>query len=326
MRNIVLRFDMRTAPWCPDTDSERYRAAIEMGVWADDKAIDVLGLSEHHNSVDGYLSSPLTLAGMIAARTRRVTISVSALLVPLHEPLRLAEDIAVLDLVSKGRFVATAGIGYRETEYKMLAADWQRRGQLLDEKLELMFKAFTGEPFEYRNTTVQLRPVPQSNPRHIITMGGNSKAAARRAARFGLLFCPAVDDPTLADVYYTACKERGFNNGFVIMPNYPSTTLLAEDPDKAWAEWGEYLLFDSRAYGAWQHKNRRAYAVSTATSLDELRSEGKYRILTPQQAVEVIESTGSLHLAPLCGGIPIAVGWQTLELFSDKVQPAIEQL
>ena len=186
MRNIVLRFDMRTAPFCPDKAADRYRAAVDMAVWADDKPIDVVGLSEHHNSADAYLSAPLQLAGMIAARTRRVMISVSALLVPLHDPLRLAEDIAVLDLVSNGRFVATAGLGYRETEYRMLGADWERRGHILEEKLALMFTAWTGKPFEYRNTSVQLNPVPQTNPRHLITMGGNSRAAARRADRCAL--------------------------------------------------------------------------------------------------------------------------------------------
>jgi len=323
MRNIVLRFDMRTAPFCPDKAADRYRAAVDMAVWADDKPIDVVGLSEHHNSADAYLSAPLQLAGMIAARTRRVMISVSALLVPLHDPLRLAEDIAVLDLVSNGRFVATAGLGYRETEYRMLGADWERRGHILEEKLALMFTAWTGKPFEYRNTSVQLNPVPQTNPRHLITMGGNSRAAARRAARLGLLFCPAIDDPELAEAYYAACKEYGFSSGFLIPPNYPATTLLSDDPDQAWAEWGRYLLFDSKAYGAWEHKTRRAYAVSSATTVEELRSEGKYRILTPAQAVDVIEETGSLHLAPLCGGLPLNVGWHTLELFASQVQVSL---
>lgn len=323
MSNIVLRFDMRTAPFCPDKPADRYRAAVEMGVWADGQAIDVVGLSEHHNSSDGYLSSPLQIAGMIAAQTRRVTISVSALLVPLHDPLRLAEDIAVLDLLSNGRFVATAGIGYRETEYKMMGSDWSRRGALLDEKLSVMFKAWSGEPFEFRGTTVQLNPIPKSNPRHIITIGGNSKAAARRAARFGLMFCPAIDDPALGAAYLAACADEGFQSGLVINPNYPSTSLLAEDPDKAWAQWGDYLLFDATAYGAWKHKTRRAYAESKAETIEALRSEGKYRILTPQQALDIIRDTGSLHLAPLCGGLPLAAGWQTLDLFSEKVQPFI---
>ncbi len=94
MRNLVLRFDLRRAPTCPEPPARRYRTAIEMACWADRVGLDVIGLSEHHCSGDGFLSAPLQLAGMMAARTTRIRISVSALLVPLHDPLRLAEDIA----------------------------------------------------------------------------------------------------------------------------------------------------------------------------------------------------------------------------------------
>ena len=110
-RNIVLRFDMRCAPQCPDSQTSRYQAAIAMASWADQNSVDVIGLSEHHATEDGFLSAPLQLAGMMAAVTQRIRISVSALLVPLHDPVRLAEDITVLDLASGGRFSATCGLG-----------------------------------------------------------------------------------------------------------------------------------------------------------------------------------------------------------------------
>ena len=84
-RNIVLRFDMRASPECPDSPTKRYRAAIEMASWADRNAVDVVGLSEHHNTEDGFLSAPLQLAGMMVAATSHVRISVIALLVPLHK-------------------------------------------------------------------------------------------------------------------------------------------------------------------------------------------------------------------------------------------------
>lgn len=66
-RNIVLRFDMRTGPLCPEPATERYRAALEMACWADNSTVDVVGLSEHHATGDGFLSAPLQLAGMVAA-------------------------------------------------------------------------------------------------------------------------------------------------------------------------------------------------------------------------------------------------------------------
>jgi alkanesulfonate monooxygenase SsuD/methylene tetrahydromethanopterin reductase-like flavin-dependent oxidoreductase (luciferase family) len=326
MRSIVLRFDMRAAPFAPDTAAERYLACVEMAARADELPVDVVGLSEHHVSPDGFLSSPLILASQIAARTARVRISVSALLVPLHEPLRLAEDIAVLDLLSGGRFSATAGLGYREIEYRALGADWERRGRLFDEKLSTMLAAWTGQPFDYRGEELKLNPVPLRPAYQLLNIGGNSAAAARRAANFGLLFCPAIDDPALAECYVQACAAKGFTQGFVIMPRHPATVVLADDPEQAWDALGAYLLFDARAYGAWSHPSRRAYAESSAATLEQLREEGKYRILSPAQALQQLEETGSLHLAPLCGGMPLAAGRRCMQLFAEQVAPELRTM
>ncbi len=320
MRNIVLRFDMRSAPQCTDPPAERYRAAIEMAEWADQNAVDVIGLSEHHDTGDGFLSAPLQLAGMMIARTRRVRISVSALLVPLHDPLRLAEDIALLDLVANGRFSATCGLGYRENEYACFGVDWERRGKVFDEKLDALLRALGGEVVEFNGSATQLQPAPTSPIPLLLNIGGNSKIAARRAARAGLFFCPAIDDPALEDSYWAACREYGFKRGFYISPRAPSTTFISEDPEQCWKEIGPYLLYDATAYGAWRHPTRRAYAESFASDIEELRSEGKYRVLTPAQAVKTVQDTGSLHLAPLTGGVPLDAAWRSLRLFEQAVQ------
>lgn len=322
MRNIVLRFDMRAAPSAPDSHAERYRAAIDMARWADRRQIDVVGLSEHHQADDGFLSAPLQLAGMMAAVTERVRISVSALLVPLHDPLRLAEDIAVLDLASGGRFSATCGLGYREAEYRAAGVDWQRRGAVFDEKLDTLCGLLTGDTVSRHGAPIALQPRPQSPLQALLLIGGNSAAAARRAARLGLMFSPAIDDPALAELYHTECRRHGVR-GATIFPRAPATTFLSENPAQAWEVLGEYLLYDASAYGAWHHPNRRAYAESFAADLDALKTEGKYRILTPQQAVDCIKETGSLHLAPLCGGVPVEMAWETLRLFEEWVEPAL---
>lgn len=320
-RNLVLRFDMRSAPHCPDTVRDRYKAAVDMARWADQNSIDVVGLSEHHDTEDGFLSAPLTLAGMMLSNTSRVRVVVSALLVPLHDPLRLAEDITLLDLAGGGRFSATCGLGYREEEYCRFGIDWSQRGKIFDDKLSVLVPALKGEAFQYNGSSTQLNPAPDSPIISLLLIGGNSKAAARRAARYGLLFSPAIDDPELDIVYRSACEEYGNAFGFTIFPRQPATTFLAEDPLQGWQQLGDYLLYDAKAYGAWKHPNRRAYAESFATNLQELQDEGKYRVLTPEQALSVIESTGALHLAPLTGGVPLSMAWDSLRLFEDKVQP-----
>ena len=127
------------------------------------------------------------MAGLVFGRTKKIMATLNALLVPLHDPIRLAEDIAVLDLASGGRFVVTAGIGYRPSEYEAHGKDWATRGALQDEAIDTMLKAWTGEPFEYRGTTVQVTPAavhPAASRAHArrVEQGGGAARGALRAA------------------------------------------------------------------------------------------------------------------------------------------------
>ncbi len=319
----VIQFDLRRSPECPDSQEERYRACLDMVRWGDENGITVAGFSEHHNTEDGFLSSPMMLAMAAAQATSNIRLSVSALLLPLHDPIRIAEDIAVLDLVSQGRFMAVAGLGYREREYQTMGLEWQRRGRIMDEKLAVLLQAWRGEYFSHNGVPTILNPVPLRPAQALLCVGGNSAAAARRAARFGLYFAPAIDDPDLADAYNAACEEYGFGSGAVIFPNEPSLTLVSEDPERDWAHYGKYFLYDALAYGQWRHATRRAYAESFATDLAGLRTEGKYCFLSPDEAIARIRDKGSINLSPLCGGMPLEVAWNSLELFAGKVIPAL---
>ena len=147
--------------------------------------------------------------------------------------------------------------------------------------------------------------------------------AARRAARLRLPFFPAIDDAELVKTYREACTEKDFSGGLVILPGYPTTTFLAEDVELGWQQIGRYMLYDALAYGSWRHATRRAYAESFATDLETLRAEGKYAVLTPAAALTKLRAGGSLHLAPLVGGAPPELGWQSLRLFAEQVAPQL---
>src|SRR5689334_17644310 len=135
MALAVIRFDLRQPGREPAEVAAAYSTAVEMAEWADAKGFGMCVLSEHHGSPDGYLTSPLVLGAAIAARTKRIPINVAALLVPLHDPIQLAEDLTTLDLISNGRISFVTGLGYRPVEYAMAGADWSRRGKRLDECL-----------------------------------------------------------------------------------------------------------------------------------------------------------------------------------------------
>ncbi|CAM5642831.1 Luciferase OS=Streptomyces aurantiogriseus OX=66870 GN=GCM10010251_35050 PE=4 SV=1 [Streptomyces aurantiogriseus] len=253
--------------------------------------------------------------------TRRLAVTVSAAIGPLHDPLRLAEDIAVLDLLSGGRLVTVAGIGYRPEEYARAGVDWKQRGRLQDELLETVLKAWTGEEFEYRGRTVRVTPRPQSDPHPLLLVGGSSRAAARRAARLGLPFFPSAHLPELEAYYKERLVEYG-TEGWTMMPAAETPLLyVAEDPDRAWAEYGGHFLHEARTYASWQNGGVRSAVRSGASTVEELRAEGVYRILTPDECVA--QGLDSLVLHPLAGGMPVEEGWRSLRLFCEDVLPRL---
>lgn len=327
MALAVVRFDVRRSKSSEVDSTTLYQTALDMAAYADDQGYDMLVLSEHHGDAGGYLPSPLVMAGAMAGRTSRIPMIFSALLVPLHDPIRLAEDIAVLDVVSNGRIWIVTGLGYRPSEYHLLSKEWKRRGKLLDEALEVMLQAWTGEPFDYKGEMVQVRPTPVQQPHPVLLVGGSSPKAAERAARFGLGLFPSDDQPELADIYLAECEKLGTAPGMVMMPKGPAAVVVSEDPDATWAEIGQLLLEDATEYASHLTPDMASLQASDAKTVDDLRAEGVYRILTPEQCLDLNEELGpfgGLTLHPLCGGTPPEIGWESLHRFTEQVLPKIK--
>ncbi len=140
----VVRFNLVAPGATPAELGARYRAALEMAAYADDRGVTTVQTEEHHGAGNNWLPSPFAFAGAVFGATRRVAVTVSAIIGPLHDPLRLAEEIAVLDLLSGGRLVTVAGIGYRPEEYDQFGVDFKRRGRLQDELLETLLQGMDG--------------------------------------------------------------------------------------------------------------------------------------------------------------------------------------
>ncbi len=327
MATSVMRFDLRAPAFSSASPSELYAAALDMAVWAEEKGFALITLSEHHVTDDGYLPSPLVMAGCIAGRTRQIRIGIMALLLPLYDPVRLAEDLAILDIASGGRVATTLGLGYRPEEYALFGADWKGRGRVMDESIDVLLRAWRGEEFEYQGRRVKLAPLPVSRPHPFIAVAGSSRASARRAARFGLPFQPAVDTPEILELYRTECERLGVAQPVLIPPGSGRMTWVSEDPDRTWSEIGPHLLHDATSYASWQPAGQRSVVHSDARTLEALRAEGKYRVLSPDECVAEARAAGPgasfLHF-PLCGGTPPALAWRSLELFADRVLPRLD--
>jgi alkanesulfonate monooxygenase SsuD/methylene tetrahydromethanopterin reductase-like flavin-dependent oxidoreductase (luciferase family) len=321
-----LRFNQIQPGLEPKEMASRYQATVDMAQYAEEHGFSAIGLEEHHGADNGWSPSPLITAALIFGRCPRIKVSLTALLVPLHDPLRIAEDIAVLDLASGGRFSFVAGIGYRPSEYAAHGKSWADRGKLMDDAIDAMLKAWTGEPFEYRGTTVKVTPRPLTQPHPTLMIGGNVKASARRAARLGLPLFPSTRLPELAAYYDEQCAAHG-TQGFCVMSDRKTEMLyVSEDPDKAWAEVGTYFLHEATTYSEWQPPGQTSSVHSHATTVDELRAEGIYVVRTPDECIARAQEMGdnavfSLH--PLVGGMPIDKGWESLQLFGEQVLPKI---
>ncbi|MFF3553497.1 LLM class flavin-dependent oxidoreductase [Streptomyces tsukubensis] len=323
MTFTIVRVNLVAPGASPDALAARYRTALDMAVYADGHGIATVQTEEHHGAENNWLPSPFVFAGAVLGATRRITVTVSAAVGPLYDPLRLAEDIAVLDLLGSGRLVTVLGIGYRREEYERSGVPWARRGRLQDEILETLLAAWTGEPFTYRGRTVRVTPRPYTRPRPLLLVGGSSRAAARRAARLGLPFFPSAHLPDLV-AYYDGQRTRYGTKGWTTMPE-PVTPLLhvSDDPDRTWAVHGEHFLHEARTYASWSSPDIRSAVRSGATTVAELRAEGVYRVVTPDECVALAAGAQSLVLHPLCGGMPEEEGWRSLRLLCREVVPRL---
>jgi alkanesulfonate monooxygenase SsuD/methylene tetrahydromethanopterin reductase-like flavin-dependent oxidoreductase (luciferase family) len=320
---FTLRFDMR-APATGASARDLYAAALEMTAWGEAHGCISAIVSEHHASPDGYLPAPLVLASAMAARTRSLPIQVAALIVPLHDPIELAEQMAVLDLVSGGRVSYVVAVGYRPEEYAMFGRDLAHRGRRMDTCLAAMKRAWTGEAFEFEGRPVRVTPLPLTPGGPTLLMGGNTPPAVRRAARLGMGLIAEGGDPSLAALYAAECEKAATTPGLCIVPPGGSVTsaFVAEDPDRAWAEIGPYLLHDAKMYAAWMGRGHTSVSRSDAADVAALRAEnGPYRIFTPEEARAHLKAHGLLLMQPLCGGLPPELAWPSLELLAAKVLP-----
>ena len=319
---FTLRFDMR-APAFGAPTSALYSSAAEMSAWAENHGCLAAVLCEHHGSEDGYLPSPIVLASALAARTERLLLSLVVIL-PFYDPVRLAEDLALLDIISNGRVSVIFGIGYRPEEYEHFGIDIHRRGRSADEKLDILRKLLSGEQVVHQGRRIVVTPPPHTPGGPTLMWGGASLAAARRAGRYGLGLLANGGEPGMREAYEAASIEHGHQPGPVLLPDRdtPTVVFVAEDVDRAWDEIGEHLLHDARMYAEWNPDNETSAGISPAADVAELRATSRsHLIISVADAVERVSAGEMLNLSPLCGGLPPDLAWPYLERVGEVVLP-----
>ncbi len=321
---LNLRYDMNS-PEFGASQTAMYEAAVAQSVWADRLPFTQVFLAEHHGAEHGYCPSPMILAGAVLGATRRIVAHLSALVVTLHDPLRLAEDLAVLDNLSNGRIWLTAGMGYRPHEFEMFGRDMGRKLGLMTEALDTMRKAWTGEPFEYQGRTVRVtpRPVQPGGPK--IYMGGSTDKSALRAAKNGYQYYPG--HPDLFRLYKEERAKAGFPPPEELLQPAASFLYVSDDPDRDWPLVAPHVAYATNTYAEWaKERGVGDTRYKPAETVEALKAAPNIKVLTPGQCVDYLTGLGdktSVTFHALLGGLDPDLSWRSLRLFETGVLPRL---
>jgi alkanesulfonate monooxygenase SsuD/methylene tetrahydromethanopterin reductase-like flavin-dependent oxidoreductase (luciferase family) len=324
---LSIRYDMR-APGFGAPPAHLYRAVRDQAAWADRVGCTAVYLGEHHGADDDYLPSSIVLGAALAAVTDRLRIHLSALVAVLHDPLRLAEDLAVLDLVSNGRVDATLGMGYRPHEFAMFGLDAATRVERLEAAFRILPLAWTGEPFEYQGTTVTVRPRPVQRPGPPLYFGATTSAAARRAARMGVPINPT--NPAIFDVYEAELEALGKPPPSGARPPIKHDMqflYVTDDPERDWPIIAPHVLHTNNSYARWaQERAGQTTGFTLLEGIDDLKTHARTHVLTPEECVGFLTSLGpdaEMVIQPMMSGLDPDVAMASLVRLEHDVLPAL---
>ena len=192
---VGVVYDFRNPPHSGIDNPSFYAELLDQAVWLEGLGLNLIWFTEHHFVEDGYLPSWIPVASAMAARTKRVRFSSDISILPLYHPVRLAEDLAVLDNLSRGRVDIGVGLGYVPRDFAGYGYPVSHRVSRTDEGLEILSHCFGGEQFSftgkrYQTKDVLIRPeyVQEGGPP--LWIAASSREGALRAARFNAHLLP----------------------------------------------------------------------------------------------------------------------------------------
>lgn len=288
-----------------------YRETLDLAAHLEGLGFDSLWTTEHHFVDDGYMPSLLVTSAAIATRTSSIRIGTGVLLAPLHDPLRLAEDAATVQVISEGRLDLGLGLGWSDVEFAALGVDKSLRGRAMTEALQILRRARSGEPFTwsgdvYDLPTVAIRPAP-AEPIPLI-VGGGVDAAVRRAARYADGFFSNASPTRFVDQVRVANEEM---------------ERIGRDPETfRWIYYGVMYPGEVEAvlpsvwHQLWKYSDMEASATRTGIAPtppldDDMAAKVRRRIIGGSPA-EIIDAIGTMRAQV---GVPVE--WVARSYFPD---------
>jgi probable F420-dependent oxidoreductase len=322
------------------TFEREYRETLDLVRLAEALGFDSAWVSEHHGSSDGYLPSLLPMLAAFAAVTDRIGLGTAIVLTPFHDPLRLAEDAAVVDQLSGGRLQLGLGVGWREEEFRMFGVPIAERVRRTTEAIEVMRRAWTGDRFSFegrsfRYDRVKVTPPPARPGGPPIWLGGYAEAAVRRAGRLGDGYI--TDDARVEEVRgYLRLAEQGAREaerdpralGLALLQN-----AFVSGQGDAWAIAREGITHQIGAYSAWE----QGHDTPAHDSLEPIADEEELRRWTPagtpeeviaalRPSIAAFGDRPAFHLIVRLHypGMDFDTAARALELFGEEVLPALK--
>lgn len=276
-------------------DAELYRQAIQLAKDVEAAGLDSYWVSEHHFQDDGYLPSLLPLLAAAAAATERITLATGLLLAPLADPVRVAEDAAVVDLISRGRLLLGLGMGWREEEFAGFGVELRERVQRMRESVATLRAAWSPDG-AVGDVGVTVTPKPFCQPGPPIVFGGVVEKAVNRAAELGDGFAAAIPPWDLDDLAHHAKTLRALDRPFEISAHVDA--FVWDGPEDPWKVVREYRWYIDWKYADAEesHGDRRGRAPAKAPPVPDDHGPSPGALIgRPEQVLKQMKAIGA-HL------------------------------
>ncbi len=323
------------------SSEELYQRGTEIAQAADEFGFDSIWCAEHHFSTYGYLARPLMYAVHLANNTKRIRVGSAVVVLPLHHPLVVAEEIATADLLSGGRLDVGLGRGYQTYEFERLGHNLSESRERFDEAVEILLKAFEGKPFSYdgqhytfEETSIFPQPVQKPPP---FWMVGQSAESIVNSVKLGFNLVSGgfgVPIERLAD-FRRSFDEKVAELGVSTTPRISTQRPVYVTKDESeipeiveHARWNMRVTLSLRQ-GLQRVEHGRAVAVpfETEPTTEELL-ERYFVVGTPDTCIQRIQALqevmGIDHFNASCwfGDVPHDKVLNSMRLFSEEVMPA----
>src|SRR5215467_3679863 len=290
-----LWYDFRNPPQWRQASDRLYSEILDQIAWGEHNGFDDVWMSEHHFIDDGYLPSILPVAAAIAARTKRIRIASGVLLMPFHNPVRLAEDIAVVDVISGGRFEFGVGLGFKLEEFASFGVPFKERGARTNESLEIIRRVLAGERvtlksafFDFKN--VKVTPEPIQKPHPPIWLGGFTQAALRRAVRYGDGFTVPEANRDVYDRYVAELKKANPPTDDIRFASGVWCLIVSDDPEKTFAEAADHIIYQANNYSEWLSAAGLQPLSAHLNDRERLRQSGLLQVVDPDTAISMLRN------------------------------------